>query len=339
MFGVTAPATPQLRALFALPPGLYDVIYAGYPRAQLERRVEIIGGPLDASALSSFPRLHEVEVLFAGWQTPALVAELLDRMPALRAVFYGAGSIKNIVTEAFWERGIPVTSAYQANAVPVAEYTHAAIMLSLKRVWHFERTAQREQKWPAYVEMPGAFRSTVGLVSLGAIGRRVVEKLRLSDIQVVAYDPFVNEEVARQLGVRMLPLDELFRTADIVSLHTPWLKETEGLVTGALIETMKPNATLINTSRGAVIRENEMIEVLRRRPDLTALLDVTFPEPPVAGSPLYTLPNVVLTPHIAGSMGEECRRMGAYMVEELDRFLAGQPMKWQITREQAARMA
>lgn len=327
------------KAIFALPPSMYDVIYAGYPRELLDQRVDVIGGPLPEEQLRDYPRLGEVEILLAGWGTPALVADLLDRMPNLRGVFYGAGSIKRMVTEDFWARGIPVTSAYQANAVPVAEYAHAAIMLSLKRFWYYAGTARRERTWPAIVAVPGAFRSVVGLVSLGAIGRLVVEKLKNSDLQVVAYDPFVNADTARTLGVRTVALDELFRVSDVVSLHTPWLPETEGMITGALVRSMKPNATILNTSRGAIVREPEMIEVLRERPDLTAVLDITYPEPPVEGSPLFELPNVVLTPHIAGSMGPECKRMGAYMVEEMDRFLAGKPMKWQITREQSLRMA
>ncbi|MCK4624135.1 MAG: glycerate dehydrogenase, partial [Phycisphaerae bacterium] len=86
-------------------------------------------------------------------------------------------------------------------------------------------------------------------------------------------------------------------------------------------------------------REDEMIEVLRARADLTAVLDVTFPEPPEQGSPLYTLDNVILTPHIAGAMSDECRRMGKYALEELRRWLNGEPLRWQITREKAAIMA
>ena len=97
--------------------------------------------------------------------------------------------------------------------------------------------------------------------------------------------------------------------------------------------------SFINTSRGAVVHETEMIEELTKRPDILAVLDVTHPEPPAEGSPLYTLPNVILTPHMAGSIGPECRRMGRYMVEELQRYCAGQPLRWALTREQAARMA
>ena len=102
---------------------------------------------------------------------------------------------------------------------------------------------------------------------------------------------------------------------------------------------MKPYSTFINTSRGAVIRENEMIDVLRQRPDLWAVLDVTYPEPPPPDSALYTLPNVLLTPHIAGSVGEECRRQGRTMIEELQRHLAGEPLKWTVTKERAAIVA
>jgi phosphoglycerate dehydrogenase-like enzyme len=137
----------------------------------------------------------------------------------------------------------------------------------------------------------------------------------------------------------MTSLDEVFRRADVVSVHTPWLKETEGLITGAHIASMKPYSTFINTSRGAVVRETEMTHVLQARPDLVAVIDVTHPEPPSPDSPLFTLPNVILTPHIAGSLGAECRRMGQYMVGELERYVLGQPLRYALTRERAAIMA
>ena len=125
----------------------------------------------------------------------------------------------------------------------------------------------------------------------------------------------------------------------MASLHTPWLPETERLITGAHLASLKPYATFINTARGAIVREDEMIAVLQQRPDLVAVLDVTYPEPPAADSPLYTLPNVIITPHIAGSMQAECRRQGQYMIAELERYLAGQPLKYGLTRAKAAIMA
>ena len=137
----------------------------------------------------------------------------------------------------------------------------------------------------------------------------------------------------------MCSLDEIFRQSNVVSVHTPWLKETERLVAGRHLSMMKPYSTFINTSRGAVIREMEMIEVLRQRQDLVAVLDVTHPEPPAPDSPLFSLPNVILTPHIAGAMGTECRRMGQIMIAELKRYLAGEPLQFGLTRERVAIMA
>jgi phosphoglycerate dehydrogenase-like enzyme len=134
-------------------------------------------------------------------------------------------------------------------------------------------------------------------------------------------------------------LETLFAESEVVSLHTPSLPATRGLITRPLLASLKPRATFINTSRGAVVDEPGLIEVLQQRPDLMALLDVTDPEPPVSGSPLYTLPNVFLTPHIAGSLAGECARMGDLAVEECRRFLAGEPLRWSITRGQAERMA
>jgi phosphoglycerate dehydrogenase-like enzyme len=154
-----------------------------------------------------------------------------------------------------------------------------------------------------------------------------------------AHMAFVSAEQAAAIGVELVPLDELFRSAAVVSLHAPWLKETEGMITGAHLAAMPPYATFVNTSRGALVHESELIAALRERPDLCAVLDVTYPEPPPPESPLYDMPNVVLTPHIAGSLEAECRRMGQLMVSELERFVRGEPLRYALTRAQVERMA
>jgi phosphoglycerate dehydrogenase-like enzyme len=163
--------------------------------------------------------------------------------------------------------------------------------------------------------------------------------LRPHQLEVVAYDPFLSADEARRLNVRSVDLAELFRISDVVSLHTPLLPETRDLVTGAHIESMCQGATLINTARGAIVREAELVAVLERRPDLQAVLDVTDPEPPLPGSPLLHLPNVVRTPHIAGAIGPERRRLGRGMVEELRRYVRGKPLRWEVRREQIEHMA
>jgi phosphoglycerate dehydrogenase-like enzyme len=266
-------------------------------------------------------------------------AAFLAAAPKLRAVFYGAGSVRGMVTDALWERGLVVTSSWGANGIPVAEYTLSQILFSLKLGWRYALSIRRDGAYPRRWPVPGAYGSTVAIVSLGMIGRLVCKLLRPFDIKVVAYDPFASPQDAAALGVTQCSLDECFARADVVSLHTPWLPETERMITGAHFRAMKQDATFINTARGAVVDEPAMVEVLRQRPDLTAILDVTHPEPPKPGSPLYTLPNVVLTPHIAGSMDTECRRMGRYAVEECRRFLAGEPLQWRVTRERAATLA
>ena len=184
----------------------------------------------------------------------------------------------------------------------------------------------------------GGYGSTVGLISLGAIGRIVAPRLHAAapDVRVLAHDPFVGSDEAARLGVELVSLDEIFTSSDVVSLHTPWLPETERMIRGAHFARMKTGATFLNTARGAVVAEDEMTVVLETRPDLTALLDVTHPEPPLPDSPLWTLPNVFLTPHIAGSVGDECRRLGRYMLDELRRYLAGEPLRYRIRPDAAA---
>lgn len=317
------------RAVYLGRPDALQQVYGPAERRALARLVEAV--PVD--------RLTDVEVVLGTWGMPVLDASWLSRAPRLRAVFYAAGSVRGFVTDDLWERGVRVVGAYGANAVPVAEYSLAAILFSLKWGFGFAAASRGLAGLPARAEVPGAYASLVGLVSLGTVGQLVRRRLRPFQVRVAAHDPHVSPDEARRLQVELTSLAELFAACDVVSLHTPLLPETRGMVTRELLESMRPGATLVNTARGALVREPELIEVLQRRPDLSAVLDVTDPEPAASDSPLRSLPNVVLTPHIAGSLGAERRRLGRLVVSELRRFVAGKALRWEITAERIELMA
>ncbi len=300
-----------------------------------------VGPRRNAAELSDCPGLgEEVEALIAGWGMPVLDEALLRCFPRLRIVFYAAGTIRNIVTAASWRRGIRFTTAALANARPVAEFTQAAIVFALKRVWERARSLREDNRYQRhYPPIPGCYGTTVGLLALGKIGRLVAQRLRELDVRVIAYDPFVDRAEAEKLGVRLCPIEELFATSDVVSCHLPLYAGTEGLIDGALLRRMKPDATFINTARGAVVNELELIAVLQQRPDLQAVLDTIVEEPPPPGHALLTLPNAFVTPHIAGSMCFECRRMGIMMVDEFRRYQAGEPLRGEIREAELAYIA
>ena len=332
----------MLKAIFILDPGPYEWIYGPQERADIAQLVDVYAPAQTRASIKANPSiLAEAEIILSGWGAPEFNTDLLDAAPKLKAVLYGAGSIRGVATDALWDRGIVISSAWAANAVPVSEYALSQILFGLKHGWRIAQRVRANRAYPPRETMtcPGAYGSTVGIISLGMVGRLVCERLKPFDVKVIAYDPFTTPDVARALNVELCSLDDVFQRADVVSLHTPWLKETEGMIQGRHFALMKSDATFINTARGAVVNEPEMIAALQDRPDLYAVLDVTHPEPPAPDSPLYTLPNVVLTPHIAGSMNDECHRQGRYMVDELRRYLGGQPLQWQITRERAVLLA
>ncbi|MGI5850552.1 MAG: hydroxyacid dehydrogenase [Caldicoprobacterales bacterium] len=327
--------------LYVLDKNSYEIIYGPEERRDIEELVDIVGPIQSRDVVKKNPDiLKDVEVIFSGWGGPKIDSDFLAAAPNLEMVFYGAGSVKGIVTEEFWEQGMRITSAYAANGIPVAEFTLSQILFSLKRGWHFAFSIKNQKTYPATIEgVLGSYGSTVGIISLGMIGRYVCNLLKPYDLKLIAYDPYADQTIAKELGVELCGLEEIFRRADVVSLHTPWLPETEGMITGRHFESMKQYATFINTARGAVVREEEMVRVLEKRTDIQAVLDVTWPEPPEPNSPLYTLSNVVLTPHIAGSVGKECNRMGRYMVDELKRYLKDEELHWEITREKSSILA
>lgn len=314
-----------------------DNVYPAHVVAELESVVDLRRPFLTRESMAADPTaLLETELLFTGWGAPELTKSFLASAPKLKAVFVAAGSIKSITSEAFWAAGIPIVSAASANAVPVAEFATAQVLLALKQVHRFSRELRSNKAFPkSPVEVPGALGSTVGLVSLGEIGRGVAARLQSTAVRTIAYDPWVSTAAAQELGVELVGLAELFKRSQVVSLHCPLLPETTDLIDGELVRSLPFGATLINTARGAVVNEPELISVLSHRADLTAVLDVTWPEPPAGDSLLYSLENVVLTPHLSGAMGAERGRMGQLVVDEAARWLRGEPLRHTVDAVQA----
>ncbi len=337
----------KTNGLFILHPEAADRIYSDDVQEQIRGLISI-KAPVQTPdiAIRDPGLLEDVDVILSGWGAPKLDESFLEAAPNLKAFFYGAGSIRSFVTDAFWARDIPVCSAVGANAIPVAEYSLSQILFCLKSGWQLNARCKnpanpRHGGWKEFFQMSpaGGYKSTVGLISMGTIARIVRRFLKCMDINVIVYDPFTSEEEARELDIELCSLEEVFARANVVSVHTPDLPATQGLITGKHLASMPASSSIINSARSAVIRHSEMIEVLKQRPDMWAVLDVSEIATDDEYRRLQELPNVYLTPHIAGSMGPECARMGQFMADDLKRFLAGEPLLHQIHRERAAIMA
>lgn len=320
----------RLHALYVLDERAQSLVYGPAQRAAIAEMVDVLAEPLTAEQLAAEPELlAEAEILLSGWGAPLMDAAFLRRAPRLAAVFYGAGAVRGFATDALFDRGIRLSSANAANAIPVAELTVAFVVLSLKRVWSLLGGALGPGD-PRRHDVLGAYQEVVGLLGLGAIGRLVADRLRTIDVTVLAYDPYCADAEAAALGVDLVSLDELFARSAVVSVHAPLYEQTRGIVTGPLVHSMRTGATLVNTARGGLVRHDELAEALASRPDLQAVLDVTDPEPLPPHHALRGLGNVVVTPHVAGSLGPECRRLGDTVVGELRRYLAGEPLAHEV---------
>lgn len=286
--------------------------------------------------------LSQVDFIFSTWGMLPLNDEELERFfPRLRAVFYAAGTVQYFARP-FLKRGVRIFSAYGANAVPVAEYAAAQILLANKGFFQASRRYAREG-WdalqPYLREISGNYRETVGLLGAGAIGKLVIERLKPFDLQLLVFDPFLPEERAASLGVRLASLQEVFSQCQTISNHLANNAQTQGILNYGLFSLMKPTATFLNTGRGAQVVEADLVRALKEAPGRTAVLDVTWPEPVEPGHPFLTMENVFLTPHIAGSVNGEIARMGRYMLTSFRTLLSEGNPPWEVTLPMLATMA
>jgi phosphoglycerate dehydrogenase-like enzyme len=314
------------------------------PDGRLDRLREV-ADLIDDEPLSSFDDdrarelLARAEVLVGHWGCPTLTARALELAPDLRAFVYAGGTVKWQVTDAVWERDLLVTSAAAANAVPVAEFTLASILFAVKAAFSFAALERdRSVAVPLPLDRMGLVGRRIGLVGASHVGRLVIDLLSHHDVVVGVADPYLSEQEAARLGVEHMGLDELCEWCDVLSLHAPDVESTKGMIGVAQLALLRDGVTLVNTARGALVDTAALTEELRSG-RLSAVLDVTEPEPLPVDSELRQLPNVFLTPHIAGAVGSELVRLADLAVEEVARYAAGEPPLHPVRREDLDRIA
>ena len=292
--------------------------------------------------ISSNHKFDDVEYIFSTWDLgPMTEEQIRTHLPSLKAVFYAAGTVQYFARP-FLNCGVKVFSAWAANAVPVAEYTVAQIVLANKGYYLSAPIAKNKKYRESrefFLNYPGNFDVKVGIIGAGMIGKLVIQLLKAYRMEVLVFDPFLPDEKAEELGVKKVGLAELFSTCHVVSNHLANNAQTQGMLNREHFEAMRPYAPFLNTGRGAQVVEEDLIAVLRERPDLVAVLDVTYPEPPVNESPFYDLENCILTPHIAGSCGFEKFRMAEYMLQEYRNLTSGLPCQYEVTLKMLETMA
>jgi phosphoglycerate dehydrogenase-like enzyme len=331
----------MLVAAFAMLPGLQHRLFGASDLDRIRALASIdIGNVLTDFATADPDLLRRLTVLITGWGAPHVGAASLALMPRLAAILHAAGTVKALLSEEVWARGITVTNAAAANAVPVAEYALAMILLAGKRAFAQEND-YRHGKRRGVLHLPpelGNYGNTVGIVAASTIGRIVLGHLRRFDMNVVVYDPYQTAETIASFAARKVDLPELLRESDVISIHAPDTPETRRMFGAEQLAMMRDGATLINTARPALV-DHDALRTELASGRIYAILDVTTPEPLGPDDPLWAAGGAVLTPHIAGAQGNELRRLGASVVANLHLMAAQQPLQHTITLEQLRTMA
>lgn len=323
----------MLNALIQLPERSVNVHFDKDSRDFLDKVCQSVT-PYPEGAEGGFS-LDSANVLITGWGSELYDMDAVQKIPNLALIAHLGGSVKSVVTRDVIASGIRVTQAASVNARPVAEFTLATILLHCKQVraWealYREQRSSIDTRTSPLSAQVGTRGKVIGIVGASRIGRRVIDLLTPHGVQVLLHDPFVNADEAGQIGVELVSMNELMARSDVVSLHQPLLPDTRNSIGAEQFSLMRDGTLLINTARGRLIDHDALIKSFSSRP-LHAVLDVTYPEPLPDDSPLWDLPKVQLTPHIAGSMGGEVSEMTRLVIEEIERFGRGEALQHEVT--------
>lgn len=281
--------------------------------------------------------IQGADIAVTSWGSPAITEELLAQAPDLKLVLHAAGSVKPVVTDEMFRRGIRIISSACVLSSGVSETALGLTIAGCKNFFALNQEI-REGGW-SHMGVTDLYGITVGIIGFGIAGSHFAELLSHFTVKVISYDLYVSEERMASLGAEKVSLEELLRRSDVVSLHAPSIDDTYHMINRDTLNQMKDGAILINTARGSLIEEEALIQALEQGKLKYACLDVTDPEPPAADSKLRTLPNCILTPHLAGQAGNGLRKIGLHCCQELERFLENGTLTSEVTPDMLAKMA
>ena len=319
-------------------------VYKMGRREKFEKELEILPGIVTEKNLDEHRSfLREAEVIITTWHfIPFTDAQISEYFPKLKLVLYGAGSVQGFARP-FLNRGVRVVSGWAAMAIPVSEYAASQVLLANKGFFQsyltYRTGGYRASKNISEFICPGNFETKVGILGVGMIGSKVAMRLRESNLEILAYDPYLSDERAKELGVKKASPEEIFSGCQTITNHMANNPQTEGMLNYRLFSLMGDYASFVNTARGASVVEADLVRALKEKPSRTAILDVSWPEPVPAEHDFLNLPNVFLTAHIAGYANHEVLRLADYMFDELKRFRAGEKLLYEVTLPMLETMA
>lgn len=286
--------------------------------------------------LQSHPDAAEVSVILTGWGAPQLTVGILMHCPSLRLIAHCAGTLRTIIDPTLFDHGVRATNSSVANAVPVAEFLLSWVLRWNKQLpfceSSYSTSGYQIRRRSGMIDVLGNRDKTIGIISASKVGRKFAELLQHFELSVVIYDPFKSEDEIGSLGAQKVDLQTLMAQSDIVSINAPMLPETRHMIGARELSLMRNGSLIINTARGGVMDHDSLLSELETG-RISAVLDVTDPEPLPSESPFFKLPNVFLTPHVAGSLGSEIYRLTESAFDEVEGFMRDGTLRYEVSSE------
>ncbi|MDQ3440828.1 MAG: hydroxyacid dehydrogenase [Planctomycetota bacterium] len=328
------------------PPTLYRKLFAPESDARLRELGTITynGDERDLTNSDLVERIGLADVVITGWRCPAFTEDVLAAAPRLKLIAHSAGSVKFMFpgdADAL-SRGFTVTTAAAAMGASVAEFSLLMTLMLLRPIHQLDAGLHAKGDWGTFKARGSGEElaaQRVGVIGAGHTGRHYIRLLRAMGVETWVFDPYLTEARAAQMDVeRVTSLDELLASCRVIALHAPATPQTYRMIGKREFDLMKDDACFVNTARSSLVDPEAMLAELRKG-RISAALDVFDDEPLPVDSPLRSLSNVILTPHVASHTVNTHFRQGELTVDEVQRFVRGEPLRYAVTPEMLATMA
>ena len=309
---------------------IFDTFFGEEQKSRLEKtgNVRWNTGSENYTEQQLAEQLEGVDICITGWGTPMFTASVLNRAKNLKLIAHDAGTVRPMVTDEVFARGIRVCSGNEIFARSVAEGVIAYLLTALRRIpWYHEQTMKGN--WPGMERTRGLLDRTVGLIGYGTIAGYLADMLKAFGCKILVNSKHTPDQILREKGLTRATEEEIFSTCDIVSVHRSLTEKTWHSIGKSQLERMKDGAIFVNTSRGAVVKEDELTEILSHK-KISAILDVYETEPLPVQSGLRALNNVLLMPHAAGPTEDRRVLVTDYILDDIERFLKGEKMAGEV---------